>query len=76
MTAGEVPGRTGQSADRGTSALTEDEARLRHPDHEIQVARIFDVNGDRRDVVFVWEDIGADEKAAVALYWLAPTKIH
>jgi hypothetical protein len=27
-----------------TETLTEDEARLRHPDHEVQVARIFDEN--------------------------------
>jgi hypothetical protein len=57
-------------------SLIDDEARLRHPDHEIQVARIFDENGERREVVFVWEDIGPDEKAAVAIYWLAPTKLH
>ena len=59
-----------------SESLTEDEARRRHPDHEVQVHSIFDENGDRREVVFVWEDIGADEKAAVALYWLAPLKIH
>jgi hypothetical protein len=27
---------------------------LRHPNHDIQIARIFDENGDRRNVVFVF----------------------
>jgi hypothetical protein len=57
-------------------SLTEDEARLRHPDHEVQVHSIFDENGHRREAVFVWEDIGAGERAAIALYWFAPTRFH
>jgi len=52
--------------------LTEEEARLRHPDWEmLQVFSIVDRTGERRPAIFVWRrEENADVEDRVAVYWL------
>jgi hypothetical protein len=55
-----------------TEWLTEEEARLRHPDCEVvDVFNIFDQDGERRAAIFVWRrEEDTDQEGPVALYWL------
>jgi hypothetical protein len=59
-----------------TESLTEDEARLRHPEGELAIASIVTEDGDRRDAIFFWPLDNDGDEPPIAFYWLASTRFH
>lgn len=52
-------------------SITRDEAKLRHPDRELEIRSILDHKGEERLALFVFDkDDRSSERVPLAVYWL------